>query len=635
MRLRLVNVRYLSHTSQLGRLSLPFNMDSIVDQINQNGEHALPFFVPMLTTLPAVFQRAGWGVARILRKCRPHGWEVEVFRARAGCRWPVANCCYALCVEMENVTRGLPEGPARRAARIAQVGARYGFGYVFGQRFLLGRRRRDVGRVGTRLRLAMEELGPTFVELGRILSARGDVLPPDVTAELARASVPVRPVPFAETRALLERELGNTLERMFVEFGEAPARVGVLTQAHRAVLPGDRSALVVIRRPGVRRDLLAMRPVADVVRRQAGGWADRQGGPGLPLDPAAAVGEFAAYIAHRRDMFFAAQTARRLRGLESFPLRVPEVYRSYTTARCMTFETPAVAEPLAPESYREVSEALVRLGVLEGIFFADVAPERFVFGDGEIWLADPTEASALDAERLRGLAEVLAAVRRGDVEGVVRALPLAGCGVPRDPRILQRELRDALGSLGGPLWAEHSLAEIRARGLEAARRGKAVLPAEFTRLFGSLVEAEELRRSAGERNATEEAAAAGEELVSRYRDPRYVVTRAARRLAQGDAYADYPRQIHGLLNELKDGEVEVIFRHRGLDELISKVDILANRLVFALLIAALVIGSSLLSIFGESGVRFLGVSIFGLIGFVIAAVLGLALLVGIVRSGRL
>ncbi|MCA1739726.1 MAG: hypothetical protein LC740_13120 [Actinobacteria bacterium] len=120
-----------------------------------------------------------------------------------------------------------------------------------------------------------------------------------------------------------------------------------------------------------------------------------------------------------------------------------------------------------------------------------------------------------------------------------------------------------------------------------------------------------------------------------YRDPRYVAARTARRLAQGDTYAEYPRQVHNLLNELKDGEIEVVFRHRGLDELISKVDILANRLVFALLIAALIIGSSLLGIFSENGVRILGVSIFGLIGFVIAAILGLALLIGIVRSGRL
>jgi ubiquinone biosynthesis protein len=79
----------------------------------------------------------------------------------------------------------------------------------------------------------------------------------------------------------------------------------------------------------------------------------------------------------------------------------------------------------------------------------------------------------------------------------------------------------------------------------------------------------------------------------------------------------------------------VRFRHGGLDELISKVDVLANRLVFGLLIAALILGSSILGIFAEGGVRLLGVSVFGLVGFVFAAVLGLLLLVGMIRSGRL
>jgi ubiquinone biosynthesis protein len=536
-------------------------------------------------------------------------------------------------MEMENITPGLPEGPARRAARIAQVGARYGFGYLFGRRLLLGRRRQDVGRIGTRLRMALEELGPTFVELGHMLSTRGDVLPPDVTTELRRAVAPVPPVPFAEVRALLEGELGNTLERLFLKFGEVPVRVGVLTQAHRAVLPGERPALVVVHRTGVRRDLLAMRAVADLVRRRTRRRDDVE----MPLDPVEAVGEFAAYVAQRRDMFFAAQTARRLRELEDFSLRVPDVYRRYSTGRCVTFEAPIEAKPLGTEGHREVSESMLRLAIVDGIFFADLAPERFVLGDGEIWLSDPTEASGLDPERLRGLAEVLAAVRRGDVDGVVRTLPLAGCAVPRDAHVLQRELREVMGSLGGPLWREHTLAEIRSSSLEAARRGGVILPTEIAQLFQFLVEGEELGRigTSDKPSATETAAEAAGELISRFRDPRYVAVRTARKLMQGDTYAEYPRQIHNLLNELKDGEIEVVFRLRKLDELVSKVDILANRLVIALLIAALIIGSSFFVIFGEGGARFLGVSILGLLGFVIAALLGLLLLVGIIRSGRL
>ena len=526
---------------------------------------------------------------------------------------------------MEKVTRGLPESPARRAARIARVGARYGFGFVFGSRFLPRPRRAEPGRVGARLRGAFEDLGPTFAELGRFLSARRDLLSPNVADELERATVAVKPVSFAETRALVEQELGNTLERLFLRFEEVPVRTGPFTQAHRAVLPGERPALVVVARPGIRRDLLAMRPVADLTRRRLG---DR-----LPLDPTEAVTEFVAHASHRRDMYFAAQTTRRLRGLEDLGLHIPDVYRGYSTGRCLTLEAPAASVPPVEGQYREISRTLVRLALSEGIFLADLSPERFVVGgeDGEIWLADPTETFAMDPERLRGLAEVLAAVRRGDVDGITRALPLAGSVVPRDDSALRRELREVLGILGGPLWREHSLHKVRDRSLEAMRRGGARLHVEVVQMARSLVEAEDL----GGRTQIAVAANAAEALISRYRDPAYVVARAARRLAQPDTFADYPRQLHALLSELKDGEVEVRFRHAGLDELISKVDILANRLVFGLLIGALILGSSMLGIFVEGGAQLLGMSVIGLVGFVVAAIMGLLLLFAIIRSGRL
>ena len=473
------------------------------------------------------------------------------------------------------------------------------------------------------MRLSFEELGPNFAEFGHFLSERRDLLPPDISVELGRAVRVPRPLDAGEVRARLENELGNSLERLFVEFSPTPVRTGVFTQSHRAVLPGDRPALVVLNRPGVRRDLLAMRPVADLTRRRLG---ER-----LPFDPSTLVAEFAAHAAHRRDMYAAAQNVTRLARVEGLGLRLPEVYRGYSSARCVTFEAPA--EVTAPDAagLRKAAGALVRLTVLEGVFFADYAPDRFVQADGEVWFADPTESFALDPERMRGISEMIAAVRREDVDAILRALPLVGATAPRDDVTLRRELREALGSLGGPLWREHAVSEVRDRGLEALRRGGVVLEGETAALFGSLVAAEDLGGSGG----LEEAAEAATRLNARYRDPAYLIGRTARRLAQPDAYADYPRQVHTFLDELKDGEVEVRFQHGGLDELIGKVDILANRLVFALLIAALIIGSSMLGIFSEGGARLLGVSVFGLIGFVAAAVLGVLLLVGIIRSRRL
>ena len=525
---------------------------------------------------------------------------------------------------MEKVTGGPPESPTRRAARIARVGARYGFGFVFGGRLSGRRGPADTARIGPRLRLSLEELGPTFAEFGRYLSARGDLLPPDVAAELARADAPAPPLPFAETRAFVERELGNSLERLFVSFDEGPARSGPFTQAHRATLPGGRPALVVMDRPGIRRDLLAMRPVADLTRRRIGAR--------LPLDPTLSVSEFTAHVNHRRDMFSAARVSRRLREMDGFGLHVPESYRSLSTGRCVTFEAPTDPVPPDEAASRRIGGALVRLALLEGIFLADPSPLRFATdgATGEVWLLDPTESFSLDPERLRGVAEVLAAVRRGDVDGIVRALPLAGGSVPRESSDLRRELRETLGSLGGPLWEEHTLRVVRSQTLEALRRGGAKLHDEVAQAARSVVAAEGF---SGKETRT--AAEAAQALVDRHRDPARVAARTARRLAQPDTFADYPRQVHALLDELKDGEIEVKFRHAGLDDLIGRVDILANRLVFALLIAALIIGSSMLGIFVEGGLQLLGVSVFGLVGFVFAAVLGLLLLIGIVRSGRL
>ncbi|MGB3681229.1 MAG: AarF/UbiB family protein [Rubrobacteraceae bacterium] len=538
---------------------------------------------------------------------------------------------------LRKVTGGLPEGSARRVAAIARVGARYGFGFVFRRR-LFSKRRAEPARVGTRLRLSFEDLGPNFAELGRYLSTRRDLLPPDVAAEIGRSAAALRPVPIHEVRNTVERELGNTLERLFLDFDEKPTRIGVFTQSHRATLPGDRPALVVVNRPSMFRDLLAMRPVADLIRRRLG---DR-----LPLNPSEIVAEFADHASHRRDMFFTAQTVRRLREMDG-TLRIPEVYRDYSMGRCITFEAPP-SDPNAadtrqakvpePRQYQAVAGELIRMALREGIFLAEPVPERFVAVGEEVWLADPTEIFALDPELLRGVAETLASMRRGDVDGMVRALTLTGASIPQEASSLRRELRETMGTLGGPLWAEHSLTRIRDSGLEAARRGSARLQAETAQMFDSLARAEELGKVGGVDPGyvgTVAAAEGAEEVISRFRDPAYVASRTLRRLAQPDTYADYPRQIHALLNELKDGEVEVRFRHGGLDNLLSKVDILANRLVFAVLIAALILGSSMLGIFSEAGATLFGISVFGLVGFVFAAVLGLALLVDIIRSGRL
>src|ERR687894_1083234 len=168
----------------------------------------------------------------------------------------------------------------RRISEIAQVAVRHGFGYFFERhrlRDLVGRRPLDVDGAtpserGRHLREMLEELGPTFVKFGQLLSMRPDVLPPDVIAELRALQDDVTTFPFEEVRQTVEAELGNTLERLFVEFEPVPMAAASIGQVHRAVLPNGRRVAVKAQRPGapqqIEADIALMHRAAGIVKER-------------------------------------------------------------------------------------------------------------------------------------------------------------------------------------------------------------------------------------------------------------------------------------------------------------------------------------------------------------------------------
>ncbi len=144
-----------------------------------------------------------------------------------------------------------------RLGEIAQVAVRHGFGYVFE-----GRRSRpaDEGAPtarGRHLREMLDELGPTFVKFGQLLSTRPDVVPPDIIAELRGLQDDVRPVPYAEVERVIQEELGQPIERLFLEFESAPVAAASIGQVHRAVLPNGRRVAVKVQRPNAPRQIEA------------------------------------------------------------------------------------------------------------------------------------------------------------------------------------------------------------------------------------------------------------------------------------------------------------------------------------------------------------------------------------------
>src|SRR5687767_15992595 len=232
-----------------------------------------------------------------------------------------------------------------RLSEIAQVAVRHGFGYFF-ERHKLTDLLPWTARVevepgagserGRHLRELLDELGPTFVKFGQLLSTRPDVVPPDIVAELRGLQDDVSPFPFAQVRHVVEEELGLTLEQAFVSFDEIPIAAASIGQVHRATLPNGDEVVVKVQRPDAPRqiesDLALLYQAARMIKERVRALDF--------IDAHALVDEFARSIRQELDYKLEARHADTFRRnfAASDVVVVPKVYWDYSSARMLTLE---------------------------------------------------------------------------------------------------------------------------------------------------------------------------------------------------------------------------------------------------------------------------------------------------------
>src|ERR671923_2061657 len=232
-----------------------------------------------------------------------------------------------------------------RLSEIAQVLVRHGFGYVFERHRLtdlLPWRDRTAAldgqpsQRGRALREALDELGPTFVKFGQLLSMRPDVLPPDIIAELRGLQDDVSPFPYDQVEEVVLADLGQPVERVFREFDPLPLAAASIGQVHRATLPTGRDVVVKVQRPGAPRqieaDLNLMYQAARLARERVRALDF--------IDAQALVDEFARSIRQELDYRLEARNAETFRkNFAGHPhVRIPRVYWTYTRPRVLTLE---------------------------------------------------------------------------------------------------------------------------------------------------------------------------------------------------------------------------------------------------------------------------------------------------------
>jgi ubiquinone biosynthesis protein len=544
-------------------------------------------------------------------------------------------------------------GNVRRFSQISRVLVRHGFGFVFDVR----RDRREkkglqeflAPNFGVRLRRTFDDLGPTFVKFGQVLSTRSDILPEGILSELQKLQDTAKPMPAGVAQKIIERELGAPVDELFASFDPVPLGSASIGQVHKAVLLSGETVAVKVQRPEapgrVAGDLELMRDFAALL--------DRRFGRGLLMDVGGLVAEFEVVI--RRELDFSAEAENARRFAANFAgtrVVIPGVYLDLSTPRVLTEEFIEGTRfrdvrplSLTPSERRRVAtmgaDAIFKMAFEDGFFHGDPHPSNLLLTpSGDLALLDFGMVGYMSQGDIEALSRLFIAVIQRDASAALRGLERLGVGYATEVRgDLVRDLREFLNKYSGLSVGEVTLGQALSELIALARRYRLRMPPVFPLLTKALVTAEGLARSIDPTiNVYEVARPYAQRLLSQRFRPRSVVDVVEERAVEYARYAEeMPDQVSLIMTEFADGEIEVQLEHGGLDDLFSSVDVLANRVVFAIVTGAMFVGSAMLGAFEVAGPRvpLTGAPLISFLGFTLALIQTAILLIIIFRSGRL
>ncbi len=533
-----------------------------------------------------------------------------------------------------------------RLSEIGRVATRHGFGYAFDRR-----RRNDDTQLadrGRRLREMFDELGPTFVKFGQLLSTRPDLVPPDIVAELRKLQDDVTPFAPEDVERVVREELGLSVEQAFVWFEPEPIAAASIGQVHRATLPNGEEVVVKVQRPDAPRqidsDLKLMRQAAKLARERV-----RQ----LDfLDSEGVVDEFARSIRGELDYQQEARNAETFRRnfADDERIAVPKVWWRYTTGRLLTLERlegvhvrDIDLDSWSDEERRELAYRMTDVWMTmifrHAFFHGDPHPANvLVLDDGRLGLVDFGLAGRLSDEDMARLTRLFVDAATENVAALPRRLADLGVRYPSEREDeLRARLEEVYYRYYGTRLSDIDPVEVIREAIDLIYSMHLRLPTRFVILDKAIATlggvAVEIYP---EFNVFDVARPYAKALMAERLSPRHLALRAQKHTREVvEAVGKLPMQVSEVLDELADGELEVKISNPGIDDLAHHIDVSVNRIAVALVIVGGLVGSSMMGALADDGPQLLGLHLISVVGFLLAGAFGVWLLWGVFRSGRL
>ena len=549
----------------------------------------------------------------------------------------------------------------RRYRTVLGILIKYGFGQVveqlninyyleLGRRIItLGRAPKEIERLTqpVRLRLAMEELGPTFIKLGQILSTRPDLIPRQYAEEFQKLQDRVPSISLEAIQTQIQKELGYPVEEVFEEFSSVPIAAASIAQVHRGRLKSGEDVVVKVRRPGIERlvetDLDILMGLAYLIERHFP--------TGDLYDPIGIVKEFRRTISREMDFSREGHTIDRFAAnfANDPSVYVPRVYWDSTGESVLTMEYVAGTKVsdfdlLQEQGYdlKEIAHnganAFLKQVLVHGLFHGDPHPGNiFILEDNTVCMLDYGMVGRLDENLKFQLVDLLVALLQRDVDRLINLLLYSGELTEEvNTRQLRRDLSEFIDDYYEIPLQEINAGKLLVEFVEILTQYRIKFPSDLMLLAKALVTMEGLGRQLDpDFNMIGHLRPFMEKLVKERMTPATLSKEFLQVLqGYGGLMKHLPRDLKEFINRVNRNKFKIDLEHRGLERLISDLDKSSNRLSFSLLIGALIVGSSLI-MQTEKGPLLFGFPVLGFLGYSIAGFLGLWLAIAILRSGRL